>query len=98
MANRTYAFVLSSFTSSINFNEILQSSPSTMRRSLDGSMVVVKWNNPRSGSDDPAMPPSISESDLVTISGSNKWDWSAGEETQYRSILAGPNWTSPDEI
>lgn len=42
-SDRTYAFINSSDTGSIDYTEILQSSVSTLRTSIDGTSALIKW-------------------------------------------------------
>jgi hypothetical protein len=42
--NRRWLVIPTSITSSINFNEVLESSPTTLRLSLDGSKTFVKYD------------------------------------------------------
>lgn len=63
----------------INFNEVLETGPDTVRRSLDGTLTFVKW-------DSEVMPPSVST--LTTGVGPMYLD-------ELRDILSGPEWTEP---
>lgn len=49
--DRSYAIIPSGQVASINFDEVLQTSASTMRYSIDGLKAIVKWHGD--------MPPSV---------------------------------------
>lgn len=48
--NRNYLIFNVSELDQINFNEVLETSAETVRRSVDGTKTFVKWNNERSQS------------------------------------------------
>jgi len=46
-SNRTYIVFSSSEINKVNFNEVLEDSQNTLRRSLDGTLAFVKWDGPQ---------------------------------------------------
>lgn len=67
---------------SIDFDTVLETSPETLRRSLDGTKSFVKW-------DGETVPPSVDA--LTTKEGPYHYD-------EILEILAGPEWTDPNPI
>ena len=67
---------------SIDFDTVLETSPETLRRSLDGTKSFVKW-------DGETVPPSVDA--LTTKEGPYNYD-------EILEILAGPEWTDPNPI
>ena len=66
----------------INFEEVLETSADTVRRSVDGTQTFVKWE------DGTSVPASVES--LTT-----KGDYLTHDETL--AILSGPDWTAPME-
>ena len=66
----------------IDFNTVLETSPETLRRNLDGTKSFVKW-------DGETVP--ISVEALTTKEGPYNYD-------EILEILAGPEWTDPNPI
>jgi hypothetical protein len=66
----------------IDFNEILETSQDTLRKSVDGTKSFVKW-------DSETVPPSVDI--LTTKEGPYNYD-------EILEILAGPEWTDPNPI
>lgn len=63
----------------VNFAEVLEDGPGTVRRSVSGTRTLVKW-------DGEEMPPSLAQ--LATAEGPYTYD-------EIKEILAGPEWTAP---
>lgn len=68
--------------STINFNEVLETSAETVRKSVDGTKTFVKW-------DGLTIPPSVDS--LTTKEGPYIYE-------EILSILATPEWTDPNPI
>ena len=67
---------------SIDFDTVLETSPETLRRSLDGTKSFVKW-------DGETVPPSVEA--LTTKEGPYNYE-------EILVILSGPEWTDPNPI
>lgn len=67
---------------SIDFDTVLETSPETLRRSLDGTKSFVKW-------DGETVPPSVDA--LTTKEGPYNYE-------EILVILSGPEWTDPNPI
>jgi hypothetical protein len=80
--NRQFAIFSTSELDQINFNEVLETSADTVRRSVDGTKTFVKWD------DGGAVPPSVQA--LTTIQGYYTYE-------EMLSILSTPEWTAPME-
>jgi len=63
----------------IDFTQVLETSPETLRRSVDGTKTFVKWESPQ-------VPSSVEA--LTTKEGPYTYD-------EIISILATPEWTEP---
>jgi hypothetical protein len=66
----------------IDFNQVLETSPETVRRSVDGLKTFIKWN----GEDIPS-----SVASLVGAEGPYTYD-------EILQILATPEWTDPNPM
>ena len=66
----------------INFNEVLETSADTVRKSIDGTKTFVKW-------DGATIPPSVDS--LTTKQGPYTY-------TEILSILSTSEWTDPNPI
>lgn len=66
----------------IDFDTVLETSPETLRRSVDGTKSFIKW-------DGETVPPSVDA--LTTKEGPYNYD-------EILEILAGPEWTDPNPI
>lgn len=75
---RNFMIFSTSELDKINFNEVLETSSETVRKSIDGTMTFVKW-------DGEEIPPSVQN--LVTKEG----PYSYGE---MLVILSGSEWTT----
>ena len=64
----------------IDFSQVLETSETTVRRSIDGLKTFVKWNGPD-------IPPCVSS--LVETEGPYTYD-------EILQILLTPEWTGPD--
>lgn len=80
--NRSYVIFLTSELDKINFNEVLETSAETVRKSVDGTKTFVKWD------DGQEPPPSVQS--LTT-----KGPYLTHEE--ILAILATPEWSAPME-
>jgi hypothetical protein len=80
--NRQFAIFSTSELDQINFNEVLETSADTVRRSVDGTKTFVKWD------DGGVVPPSVQA--LTTIQGYYTYE-------EMLSILSTPEWTAPME-
>lgn len=81
--NRQYAIFSTTELDKINFDEVLETSADTVRRSVDGIKTFVKWE------DGTAVPPSVQT--LTTIEGPYTHE-------EILAILSGPEWTSNEEM
>ena len=66
----------------INFSQVLESGPDTVRKSVDGTKTFVKW-------DGDSIPSSVAN--LTTKEGPYNYD-------EILEILSGAEWTSPDPL
>ena len=80
--NRTYAFINSSDTGSINYSEVVQNSENALRKSVDGSLVLLKWETAN-------WPSFISPSGSVTPT----WQ---GTHSECITQLTSSTWTPPN--
>jgi len=80
--NRQYAVFSTSELSLINFEEVLETSADTVRKSVDGTKTFVKWNDGNS------IPPSVQL--LTTMEGPYS-------HKEILVILSSPEWTQPME-
>lgn len=81
--NRNYVIFDVSELDKINFDEVLETSAETVRKSVDGTKTFVKWD------DGGTVPPSVQS--LTT-----KGPYLTYEE--ILAILATPEWTAPMQI
>lgn len=63
----------------VNFDEVLETSPSTLRKSVDEQKTLIKW-------DGPDTPPFVAT--LTTKEGPYTYD-------EILAIMATPEWTAP---
>lgn len=75
--SKNYVIIDASGVSSIDFNQVMETSADTLRYSLDGSQTLVKFEGST---------PSFLE-------GKTQYDHS-----EILAILAGPEWTDPNEV
>jgi hypothetical protein len=80
--NRQFAIFSTTELDQINFSEVLETSAETVRKSTDGSLTFVKWD------DGGAVPPSVQA--LTTIVGFYTY-------SEMLDILSGEEWTAPME-
>jgi len=80
--NREFMIFNVSELGTINFNEVLETSADTVRKSVDLTKTFVKW-------DGVTIPPSVEA--LTTKEGPYTY-------TEIISILATPEWTDPNPI
>lgn len=80
--NREFMIFNVSELSTINFNEVLETSAETVRKSVDGTKTFVKW-------DGLTIPPSVDA--LTTKEGPYTYE-------EILTILATPEWTDPNPI
>lgn len=80
--NREFMIFNVSELSTINFNEVLETSAETVRKSVDGTKTFVKW-------DGIAIPPSVEA--LTTKEGPYTY-------SEILAILNTPEWTDPNPI
>lgn len=78
--DRQYVIFNVSELNKINFNEVLETSSDTVRKSTDGTRTFVKWEDGNN------VPPSVTS--LTTKSGYLTHD-------EILAILNGPDWTAP---
>lgn len=79
--NRQFAIFSTTELSQIDFNEVLETSADTVRKSVDGSLTFVKW-------DGEEVPSSVQA--LTTVQGYYTYE-------EILDILSGPEWTTPME-
>ncbi len=77
--NRQFAIFSVTELDQIDFTEVLETSESTVRLSVDGSLTFVKWENGE------AVPPSVQA--LTTIQGFYTYE-------EMLDILSGEEWVS----
>lgn len=77
-SNRTYAFANWSDIGYVDFSQVMETSATTVRKSLDNSLFILKWYT--------ADTPTFITDGSVTLS------WS-GSHAQCLQHLLGPNWT-----
>ena len=77
-SNRTYAFANWSDIGYVDFSQVMETSATTVRKSLDNSLFILKWYA--------ADTPTFITDGSVTLS------WS-GSHAQCLQHLLGPNWT-----
>ena len=80
--NREFMIFDVSELNTINFNEVLETSIDTVRKSIDGTKTFVKW-------DGATIPPSVEA--LTTKQGPYTY-------TEILSILSTSEWTDPNPI
>jgi hypothetical protein len=80
--NREFMIFNVSELDTINFNEVLETSADTVRKSVDQTKTFVKW-------DGVSIPPSVES--LTTKEGPYTY-------TEILNILATPEWTDPNPI
>jgi hypothetical protein len=80
--NREFMIFNVSELDTINFNEVLETSIDTVRKSVDGTKTFVKW-------DGLSIPPSVES--LTTKEGPYTY-------SEMLEILAGIEWTNPNEM
>lgn len=80
--NREFMIFNVSELSTINFNEVLETSAETVRKSVDQTKTFVKW-------DGVTIPPSVDA--LTTKEGPYTYE-------EILTILATPEWTDPNPI
>ena len=79
--NRQFAIFATSELNQINFDEVLETSAETVRKSVDGTKTFVKW-------DGETPPPSVQA--LTTIEGYYTY-------SEILDILSTPEWSAPME-
>jgi hypothetical protein len=77
--NRQFAIFSTTELNQIDFTEVLETSADTVRKSTDGSLTFVKWENGE------AVPPSVQA--LTTIQGFYTYE-------EMLEILSGEEWVS----
>ena len=77
-SDRTYAFANWSDIGSVDFSQVMETSATTVRKSLDNDLFILKWYT--------ANEPTFITDDSVELS------WS-GSHSQCLQQLLGPNWT-----
>jgi hypothetical protein len=80
--NRQFAIFSTTELNQIDFTEVLETSAETVRKSTDGSLTFVKWE------DGGAVPPSVQA--LTTIQGFYTYE-------EMLDILSTSEWTAPME-
>ena len=78
--NRQFAIFSTTELDQIDFTEVLETSAETVRKSTDGTLTFVKWENGE------AVPPSVQA--LTTIQGFYTYE-------EMLDILSGEEWTAP---
>ena len=76
--DRTYAFAKWANIGSVDFSQVMETSATTVRKSLDSDLFILKWYT--------ANEPTFITDDSVELT------WS-GSHSQYLQQLLGPNWT-----
>ena len=76
--DRTYAFAKWANIGSVDFSQVMETSATTVRKSLDSDLFILKWYT-------------TNEPTFIT-SGSVELTWS-GSHSQCLQQLLGPNWT-----
>ena len=83
--NRNYVIFSVTELDKINFEEVLETSADTVRRSVDGTKTFVKWED---GADVP-VPPSV-----LALTTADPYLTHA----QMLELMATPEWTEPQEF
>jgi hypothetical protein len=78
-SDRNYAIFSTTEIDKIDFTEVMEHSPDTLRKSLDGTLTFIKWQNGGS-------PPPDFINTMTTVVGIYNYD-------EIMVILAGPEWT-----
>ena len=76
--DRTYAFAKWADVGSVDFTQVMETSGTTVRKSLDSDLFILKWYT--------ANEPTFITDDSVELT------WS-GSHSQCMQQLLGPNWT-----
>ena len=77
-SDRTYAFAKWANIGSVDFSQVMETSATTVRKSLDNDLFILKWYT--------ANEPTFITDDSVELT------WS-GSHSQCLQQLLGPNWT-----
>lgn len=80
-SNRTYATILTSDLDKVDFSQVMETSTTTVRRSLDGTQCVLKW-------------PTVNWPTFIAPSGSVTPTWE-GTHTECLALMATPEWQEP---
>ena len=80
--NRNYVIFSVSELDKINFDEVLETSADTVRRSIDGTQTFVKWEN--GGNIPPSVQTLTTKGEYLT-------------HAEILEIMSSPAWTSPME-
>jgi hypothetical protein len=80
--NRRFAIFSTTELNQINFDEVLETNETTVRKNVAGDKTFVKWD------DGGSVPPSVQA--LTTIQGYYTYE-------EILSILSTPEWTAPME-
>jgi len=80
MNKKTYAIIKLSEIGLIDFSQVAQSSASTVRKSLDNTQFVIKWQNEYT-------PTFISDNSVVPVG--------TYTHTEILEIMATPAWSEP---
>jgi hypothetical protein len=80
-SNRTYSTILTSDLDKVDFSQVMETSISTVRRSLDGTQCVLKWLT-------------VDWPTFISPSGSVTPTWT-GTYTECLALMATPEWQEP---
>lgn len=78
--DRNFLIVPISQIGSVNFDEVLETSADTVRKSLDGTRFIIKWD----GTDTPACVANLSSTE------------GPYNHTDILNLLTGSDWTDPN--
>jgi len=81
--NKTYAVINLTDVGLIDFNQIGETSASTIRKSLDDTQFVIKWN-------DGYTPTFITDSSVVPVGTYN--------HSEILELMATPEWSEPEPV
>jgi hypothetical protein len=81
--NRTYATALTSTINNVDFSQVYESAESTVRKSLDNSQFVLKWE--------------ITQTPDFIVNGTVTTTWTGSHE-DCLTLMATPSWTNTGSI
>tara|TARA_R110002012_G_scaffold99649_1_gene237702 strand:+ start:1507 stop:1770 length:264 start_codon:yes stop_codon:yes gene_type:complete len=83
-SNRTYAFIETSDIGSVDFSQVMETSATTVRKSIDETQFILKWST-------------LNWPSFIAPSGSITPTWK-GSHTECINLLTGSFWTPSGSI